>query len=287
MASALLGTVALLPVDRLLGRMGVAYERWVDDFTVEAAAEPTFLEIRRSVHDILGLLGQGLNVAKDWYEQPEAAVDASVGGPVDFEPGGEERPSVDALADAVSALDSRRCRYLLGGFRSRRDASAVPFTVSTPVLWEIAPKPSADYLLACRRDLSMTQLEELTEDCIRPPERKSAAGVAHRARVLAKRRVPGALGSDLHRAAERISAGDFRAAAPFLYLAASVSQEKPRVRHQRAIDTAAALRELSGARALVAGLRYDSRPRVVDDGLLMLARNRPELAPTIAWVGAG
>ena len=285
MASALLGTAVLLPADRVLARLQVPYERWVDDFVIAAPTEDGYVAAREAVNEVLAVNGQSLNQAKDWYNQPAELASASLDG---FElsdlDNGQPDFTASALAEAIATEDPKRCRSILGGMRSREDGGAVPLVATNDVIWELAPKYAGDYLLTCRGELTHDHLDEMTERCSSDPTDRGAAGIAHCARVLAKRRVPGELGSQLHEAAERISTGRFRAAAPFLYHASSVSKEKPRVRCERAIDTAGALRDVLSSRGLIAGLRYDSRSRVVDDGLRALARARTELAPTVAWV---
>ena len=288
MASALLGTVALLPVDRLLRRLGVDYERWMDDFIVAAETEARFLTLKESVADLLRLNGQELNASKDWYEEPNNSHQASLGdvGESDSETNEWGDPSISALIDAIESSDPKRCRFVLGGLRARVDESAVALVAGSDQIWAIAPKYAADYLLACRTALAQEHLEVMSERCATTPRQSSAAGIAHCARTLAHRRIPSELGKLLYEAAERISTGPYRAAAPFLYNAASVSKEKARTRCERAIETASAVSDVLSARGLIAGLRYDTRSRRVEAGLKALARCRPDLAPTVAWIGA-
>lgn len=286
MASALLGTVALLPLDRVLSRSGRAYERWVDDVVVEVPTEAQFVVLRQEVDRVLSLNSQVLNSSKTWYEERTEPSGGSIG---DF----DERldsdeaapPSLDALRDAVELGDAQRCRFVLGGLTARDDDRAVGFVAENPRLWEMAPTYAGDYLLRTRASLTDDHLEAMVDRCATQPSQGSAAGVAHSARVLAKRRVPRSLGPLLHDAADRLSSGPYRGAAPFLYHSASVSKEKPRVRCERSIDTACALTDVNTARGLVAGLKFDSNSRRIAEGLRALASCRPDLAPTAAWVG--
>lgn len=288
MGSALFGTLALLPIDRLLSKLGVVYERWVDDFMLEASSEWEFREVRDAVAQGLACNGQMLNSKKEWFKEPTADFDQSLGEPdrLDAAVDPMAHLAVDALTDAINSRDSRRCRFILGRLRARRDTRGCLLVVSSDVLWTIAPRQAGNYLVACRDALEPEHLEELGERCSKDPTVETAAGIAHGARVLGKRRVPGQMGAKLYDAAERISTGPHRATAPFLYYGASISSEKPKVRQERSIDTASAVHDLPSVRALIAGLRYDTRPKVVDSGLRALAKCREELLPTVAWVEA-
>jgi hypothetical protein len=288
MASALLGTVALLPVDRTLARESVPYERWVDDVTVAARSELEFNDTEALVQRVLTSNGQTLNHSKRWFEAAPAHDHVA---PSQLEWGQDAATSVDSSVDAlrraVARGDAGHCRYLLGALRGRRDTAAVPLVVTESRVWRMGPRYAADYLIECRDALTYEQLEEMGDRCATAlASEDSAAEIAHRARVLARRRVPATLGSQLHDSAERISTGPFRAAAPFLYHASSVSHEKPTKRCHRSIETASAVRDLLSARGLIAGLKFDTRPRSVDKGLSALAACRPDLMPTVAWIRA-
>lgn len=285
MASALFGTFALLPVDRLLQRLGVPYERWVDDFVTQPQDERHFEFVRDAVDEMLRP-HQGLNPNKHWFS-PEAEPQAS-SSDLDLSCDEQHRsPSLEALRHAVSERDSKRCRFLLGSLRWRENAAAVPYVVCTPEVWRLAPKHSGDYLSALRSAVTEEQLQILTDFCSAPLERESAAGIAHAAGFLGKRRVSGPCGLRLFDAGERSATGQHRAVAPALYYASSVSREKPRHRQQRCIEAAVTLRDLNSQRALLAGLRHDTRSKVVDAGLGALGRAVGDLRPTVEWIIAG
>jgi hypothetical protein len=91
---------------------------------------------------------------------------------------------------------------------------------------------------------------------------------------------------ELHDAADRASTGPYRGTAPTLYRASAISKEKSTRRHERSIDTAVALSDVNAQRALVSGLKVDSRSRRTERGLAMLERKLPDLSPTIEWVRA-
>lgn len=284
MASALFGTLALLPADRALARLGVPYERWVDDFVTQPEDEAHF-EIVRNEVDFTLQPHQQLNPEKDWFE-PRNEPDPSQFAESIPNDGFAHLNQFDELRAAVDQGDAKRCRYLLGGLRYKKNSRAVPFVVSDYRIWTLAPKHAGDYLSTFRGDLTGDQLDELVDFCTATPRKETAAGIAHAAAVLGKRRVPKSCGHALYEAGERSSTGDFRAVTPALYFACSISNEKPRYRQTRSIDAAAALRDLNCQRGLLAGLRYDTRPRLVDAGLRALGDAVPDLRPTVEWVRA-
>jgi hypothetical protein len=285
MASALLGTVALLPVDRVLWRHGVRYQRWVDDVIGIFCDEDHFYAVVDAVNEQLALGRQRLNPEKTWFQEGGSHA-SSLEEEVDGPPERDVEPDLDRLRAACEAGDAKLCRYLLGGLRARADDQAAAFVASSDAVWRLAPKYSADYLIAVKHGLAEDDLVQLAERCSLPPTEETAAAIAHAGRVIAQRRVPSSLGQALYDAADRASTGHYRAVSPPLYRARSISKEKPRRRHERAIDTAAALNDLNSQRALIAGLRYDTRPRRVERGLTMLERAHPDLTPTIHWVRA-
>ena len=280
MGSALFGTIALLSLDRCLDATGIAYERWVDDFIVECEDETHFDDILAIVENQLLAVGQRRNRNKDWFVD---AVMGLSGLDIDAAHLGRDA-SLDALRTAVEKSDAKTCRFVLGGMIARPDHAAVPFVVVEDAVWELAPKYAGDYLHTHRSELTDDDLEILVDRCTRVPTDSTAASIAHHGRLLAKRRVPASMGTRLFEAGASAAAGTHRAVSPNLYHASSVSKEKARVRHHRAIDAAGAVQDLHCQRGLIAGLRFDSRSRTTDSGLEALANARPDLGPTVSWV---
>jgi hypothetical protein len=283
MASALFGTLALLPVDRLLHRLAIVYERWVDDFVVVAHDADAFDSILCAVDEQLLSGGQRLNKAKTWYEGPRQSTSSLDDVDFVFDDDGREA-SLAVLARAVEARAAKDCRFVLGGLRFRANPEAAQFVAENDGVWELAPKHSAEYLISCRSDLTEDDVDALGERCTRSPTDVTAAGVAHCARVLATRRVRASLGPPLHEAADRSASTPFRAVSPTLYRAASVSKERASVRHTRSLDTAASLNDLNAQRGLLDGVAVDTPAKTVVAALRALERSNRDLAPTIAWV---
>jgi hypothetical protein len=283
MASALFGTLALLPVDRLLKGLSVTYERWVDDFTVAADDRGTFDAIVIAVNEQLAHAGQRLNESKTWYDAPRDDDDSLVDVDYDFVADPDET-SLEALERAIEARAAKDCRFVLGGLRYRSEPQAAKFVAANDEVWQLAPKHSADYLITCKRVLDEDDIDVLGERCIRTPEDVTAAGIAHCARVLATRRVRASLGPALHEAANRSASTPFRAVSPTLYRAASVSKERASIRHTRSLDTAASLKDLNAQRGLLDGLAVDTPSKTVASALHALERANHDLRPTVAWV---
>lgn len=284
MGSAFFGTMALLPVDRLLTRRGVTYERWVDDVDFHCVDEDHFNDIVGSVDALLGQSGQRLNPSKTFFR---GAVDGEESSLVELDEelkGSNEDVDEGTLRDAVDRYDRKKCRFALGGLRRRHGAEALPFVVASDAVWQLAPKHSGDYLVAARGLLTQEHLETLADRCSRPATQANAAGIAHCARVLGTRRVPRSVGSLLYESADRASTGYFRAISPSLYYASSLSLERAKRRHERSIDTLAAVRDLNSRRALIAGLRVDTSSRSIAAALRQIERTQPDLRPTVAWV---
>jgi hypothetical protein len=283
MGSALLGTLALLPVDRLLRRLGVDHERWVDDFTVAAHTEPAFNDITAEVEGQLSRTGQGLNPKKTWFKGPVDTNESLV--EFDFDdPLPSWDTSLEGLRHVVRMRDRKGCRYVLGGLRAQENPDAVAYTAETDDLWDLAPKHSGDYLVSQARALDDDDLERLVERCTAPPTEPGAAGVAHTARVLGTRRVAARHGPRLHDAADRLATTPLRVLGPGLYRAGAISHERPRERHERSLETAALVTDLNAQRGLLSGLRVDTPAKTVSSALSALVRHHRDLEPTASWI---
>ncbi|MEY2464934.1 MAG: hypothetical protein QOH64_3072, partial [Acidimicrobiaceae bacterium] len=145
MASALFGTVSLLPVDRLLARLGVTYERWVDDIVIQCLGESHFETTVEAVDTQLRYRNQSLNRDKTWFEDAREAPLASQWADTSFD-NSDDEVSLAALERAVEEANAPRCRFILGGLKWKHDTSAVPFVVHNDDAWRLAPKHSGDYL---------------------------------------------------------------------------------------------------------------------------------------------
>lgn len=284
MASALIGTAALLPIDRLFKRQGVVYERWMDDIVVRADTSTHFNAIRDAVEGLLGQNGQTLNSEKDWYGSLSQSGASSLAGESAI--GERERWAVDeqALAEAVERRDASACRSILGMFRADQDGSAAAFVVESDPTWDLGPGYAADYLLSLNSPLTGAQVERLAQRCIDRTAEQPTAVTAHCARVLGRRRVSPKVGEALFGAAEQAAVGRNRLAAPYLFYASARSTAKAKVRLERSLDTAGVLADLHCGRALIAGLSADTLPPNAAAGLRSLARARHELGPAVALV---
>jgi len=286
MASAAFGTLALLPVDRVLQRSSVRFERWVDDITVEVRDEKHFADVRDAVDEQLRLGGQRLNPEKSWFESKAEEEPSQSESIPNSEHDGDEI-SVEALQEAVEAKDGRRTRYQLASLGGRPGLDAAPFVISCDDVWVLAPKYAGDYLFRRQKELTSEQLEQIVERFCRPVTRESASATTHGCRVLSRRRVPAAMGQRLFDAADVAATGPYRAVSPALYLASSLSKEKPRVRQERCIEKTFVLGDLNCQRGLIAGLCYDTRPKSAEAGLTAIERVSADLRPTVAWVRSG
>lgn len=284
MGSAFFGTMALLPLDRLLARREVRYERWVDDIDFNCMDQSHFEDIAGSIDALLGFSGQQLNPAKTRYQNVIDLEENSLSELDDQPERGEAIANEAVLRDAVDRRDRRRCRFALGGLRRHRSTEALQLVVAGDDIWELAPKYAGGFLVSARQSLSDDQLEVLADRCSRPAVEENAAAIAHCGRVLGSRRVPGSMGELLFDSADRASTGPYRAVSPTLYYASSTSRERARRRHERSVDTIGAVRDLNSRRALIAGLRLDTSARSVGPALRQVERTQPDLSPTVAWV---
>jgi hypothetical protein len=283
MGSAMLGTLALLPVDRLLRRLGVDHERWMDDFTIAAPNQSEFDGTTAEVEGQLGLLGQALNPSKTWFKSPLDSTESLVEVDLDdVQPRWDT--SLEGLRLVVRMRDRKGCRYVLGGLRARERPDGVTYAAETDEVWELAPKHSGDYLVSQARALTEDDLEHLVNRCTAVPTETAAAGMAHSSRVLGATRVAARHGPRLHAAADQLATTRFRALSPGLYRAAAISRERPSVRHERSIDTAAALADLNAQRGLISGVRVDTPSKSIASALTALVRRHPDLGPTTTWV---
>lgn len=105
--SSLLGTAALLPIDRLLARREMQHVRWVDDGVIASDSAGEFLDIAGEIDALLqSSLGQALNPAKtDWQPwKAEMKLNTSMGAGHEredlFDPLLDYRKPLVVLADA-------------------------------------------------------------------------------------------------------------------------------------------------------------------------------------------
>ncbi len=283
MGSALLGTLALLPVDRMLRDHGIDHERWMDDITVPATSRRELDSIGDEINGQLLLLDQCLNGDKTWFKEPLDVTDSLIEFDLD-----DLRPSWDTslegLRHVVRIRDRKGCRYVLGGLRARQRADAVEFVAESDELWELAPRHAGNYLVSVASSLNSDDVERVVNRCTREPTAQTAAGIAHASRALGAIRVPAQHGSRLHDAADRLVVTPMRTLSPGLYRAGAVSKERSGIRHDRSLDACATVSDLNAQRGLISGLRVDTPAKSIASALTAVVRRNPDLEPTVAWI---
>lgn len=278
--SAVLGTVALIPVDRRLGHSGVVYDRWVDDLTAFAEGETEGAAIIEMSADQLRLIGQALNPTKSRVvplgaggEPPSMSgdlTDAADGDPA------------DALRVAIETGDYARVRYALGGLRAARDVRGVPILASEMAVLRLLPKQCAQYLQAVASQID--DWDFLLEELDAATTIENAAAQLHLLRLLPSRVVGG---ETVRVFFERGVALDRHRLAPvadhFLVTSSkAVRDRKPLEREM--LEYAEQSSELNCRRALAGGFRQGGVGRRTRIGLEHLRRLDPDLSPTVDWV---
>lgn len=278
-ASAPLGTVALLPLDRRLAGLGFIANRWMDDVIVpvpEAGSSPTVLE---AAGHQLTWSGQALNLDKSRFVPLDDESDkmVSLGG------GGTmiaADPS-DALAASALLKDPRGVPMALGLLRSREDAGGVATLKANRWIVDRFPKQVGKYLAAVARQVgSWDWILDIVFEATTP---STAAAQLHLTRVLPRSVLSSGVGDEMFGAAQALDRVDYSPLADQLFAAHGRSQVPDHLRRRRAAELAEELGELNAQRGLLSAFARGGVDRTGRAALRHLEANQHELAMTVDW----
>lgn len=278
-ASAPLGTLVLLPVDRLIGRLGFREYRWMDDTTVFLADEVHFDALLEVVEAQLQSNGQCLNADKCEFVPAGEAVDGSVSGVGGYRMLAED--PLEALEIHAFLGEPRGLTKALGLLRVRGDNAGVAVLRANRWIIERFPKQVGTYLTAVQKTVDSWDwvLDFLQE----PTSRLNAAAQLHMARVPLRSAVPPSTAVSMFAKAQGLSRARFGPLANQLFVLAGRSGEREHVRRRRALELAEDLGELDARRSLLSAFAGGGVNRVGRAGLRFLEAHEPELAMTVDW----
>lgn len=285
-ASAVLGTVALVSLDRLLERVTLRFTRWVDDITFLVGHERLYGLVHDEVAAHLESRRQRANHAKcqstradQW--QPHRAGHGS-GLSWDDDVAADE--AVASLIEAVEAEDFAVIAAPLGRLRSLSDPRAVSILQRHPKAVMARPKQCASYLRKVQAEIADWQwaidlaLGETTD--------WTAAGQLHLLRAVPRSAVGSSDGQRLFEKAATLDRDSFAALADHMAVKAGQSPERTKTRRVRAVDLAETTDDVNAQRSLMAVLKDGTVDRVSRRAVNHLVRRSPDLAPTASWIAA-
>ena len=281
--SAVLGTLALLPIDRSLDRLCTHFYRWMDDISIPGISEAQHLDIIGVVSRQLVLQGQQLNPAKSKWTAGDLDVSPSYSVIHDKMMSGDE--ALNILEYAVTSGDYSKVHQALGVLAHSRDIRGLHKIIEHPILLHKTPARVGRLLKSVnfRTDAWEPILDLLyVED---HPYR--AVVVSHLANAMPPQLLSG---EDRERifcmATDANDSGTFLLAA-FLYALAfrSASGRTAVQMRRHAFELAHDLSDVNVRRSLIAGLSTGGTlPRRVKLQLSEFAKTVTELAYTAEWV---
>jgi hypothetical protein len=278
--SAVLGTVALTPIDRRLEHLTVLHDRWVDDVTAFASSETEGWRIIGSAAEQAQLLGQGLNSDKCGVVPLGSSADAPSMGGDDFDWNSDDLAA--ALNAAVEARDLAAVRVALGGLRHNRDARGVKILAGSMEVVRLLPKQSAQYFSAVSDQIGDWEfaLAELHE----PTTVDNAAAQLRLLRLLPTRAVTGDVVQVLFNQGTSLDRHRFGPVADQFLASSSRAVTSRKSLERDILELAEQSSELNCRRALVGGFRHGGVGRRARQALDHLRHLDADLGPTVNWV---
>lgn len=286
-ASALLGTIALAPLDRMLLGERVTFLRWVDDLLLFVDAEERYEELKARAGWQLALGDQGLNLDKCTYERfgdgqvtgfedPYGGWEATSGG-WSANPGAE-------LSKLAEAREPRGISQLLGQLRHDGDSSGIETAVSDPWLIDNFPTQVGAYLRRVRDDIADWQ--PVVSMVFRDTTDNNVAGQLRLTRLLKRPQIGAELGSELFARGKALDRKRYAPLANELLAAAGRGQERLKIRQRRGAEHALEFTDLNAKRALLDCCRRDKAVPGVRSTLRQLGRVEPDLGALLDLIDA-
>ena len=164
-ASAVLGTVGLISVDRLL--RDTTFCRWVDDIWVVVETEAGAHSLAELVGDHLIQIGLRENAEKRKVLTGDEALDHVVDAEIDYVARPGHRVSVDEAMDLVSSGIAEqklgRVRFGLGSLKAHQSVGAVQIFLANPGLIDADPKAIGSYFGSVMSHIDEHQRELLVD----------------------------------------------------------------------------------------------------------------------------
>lgn len=285
-ASAVLGTVALVSLDRLLERVTLRYARWVDDITFLVGHESLYGLVHDEVAEHLEGRRQRANHAKcqstraDHWRLNHLGHGSGLSWDVDF----AADEALALLVEALEAEDFAAIAAPLGRLRSVGDPRAVPVLQHHSEAVMARPKQCASYLRRVRADIADWQWA--IDLALSATTDRTAAGQLYLVRTVPRSALGSSDGQRLFEKAATLDRGRFSALADHMAVKAGQSPERARVRRTRAVDLAETTEDVNAQRGLMAVLKDGTVDRSSRRAVNHLLLRSPDLAPTASWIAA-
>ncbi len=281
--SAVLGTVALLPLDRVIARHCSGHIRWMDDIRIPRVTQSQFEYLVALVMEQLSLTGQELNLEKSRWPEDEVEADPYALLIEDDHMSCAEAARVLQLA--AEQDDYSQVNRALAVLGSRGDSRGLIVLGECSDVFYRSPAAVGRYL---RSVSSVLDAWEPFLDLLHLVERDHhdivlvhlAYVMPHRLLSVDARERVFELGIEAHGQSKH-------ALAPFLFvLSMRDAQGRPAIRlRTRAFDMVHEISDINARRALLAGLRSGpSLPRRVRQQVAEYGKSHPELEYTVDWV---
>ncbi|MDE0067220.1 MAG: RNA-directed DNA polymerase [Acidimicrobiaceae bacterium] len=281
--SAILGTVALLPLDRVITRESGIFVRWMDDVRLPGISRLRYDHLIGAVTESLSRVGQSLNLEKSIW--PEEGMEDQVPSLLVARGVMFCDEAVDILEMASASGEYARVNQALGVLGNRGDIRGLEIIGQHLELFYRSPAPVGRYLKQVQSCLDawepLLDLMHLADRVHHP------IVLVHLAQSL-----PHALLS----AAERQQIFDLAVSAleegevvlsPFLFtLCTRGARNQVAIQlRKRAFDLVHEVDDFNIGRSLLMGLRSGgSLPKTIRKQLAELGQSRPDLECTTEWV---
>jgi hypothetical protein len=278
-ASAILGTLALLALDRRLRRALVVWLRWVDDVSVLAETERDFLAIVEMIETQLIHGQQTLRPEKVGFTAGEGS---SPTAPSMSETDQVLTDPAEQLEGAVECGDMKAASSPLGVLRSEADPRGVALVRDHPELSRKLPKQVGRYLRAVQDEV---EWDWVWDRVLAPTTHINAAGQLHLMRAVPRRARSQGFSDRLFAKGAELSQPMFTPlrAQSFATAGGCGGPLRPLVR--RALDLAEYEADFNCRRALIATTHHGELSRRSSAALRSFVEQDRDLSPTAHWCG--
>ena len=277
--SAVLGTAALIPLDRRLHREGAKALRWMDDVVMLVGKRSEYESFKDAAAEQLAHGSQSLNLSKCRYEALSAPQDPTFAEIFMSAGGASAMPSVDpALELELRGEFQERGRIptLLGELRKSRKPEGIDVLRRRPWIINSFPKQASVYLSAVLD--AIDDWSWLMELVLADTTEENALAQLRVARLLPSSELAPDIVREVLNKALLIWRRTFAPLANQLFATSGRSGEPTNARRDRALEMAFEFAAVDAVRALLSPFLEGTAPRPHRAGLAQLARRHSELA---------
>jgi len=233
--SAVLGTLALLPLDRALLRAGYDLVRWSDDYVVPVSGPKDFESVVAIAQASLERNGQRLNLDKCVYLGPGEGA-----GTVSQDDTDEHQVDPGGHLEVLAWMEEPRgAAQTLGLLRRNRDSRGVETLKAYPWILERFPRQTAAYLRSASEEV---EWDWALDAVLCPTTSQNAAAQLHLQRAVPLRMWRPKEAERLFAKGWELDRRKFSPLANQCFATAGRSGERASIRQRRALEAAVELR---------------------------------------------